>query len=496
MARLDYSHFSGFLHTSKTARQHTRKEIPVEKSPYAWMKSRAGACLLALPLLMPASPWARPQSGSGCLVAPAEVDFGPTSVGDTAIREATLRNACRNPLDVTSLAVSPNAFGASPSAPIRIAGLGSASVSLRFMPADTGAAQGRLAIRASDSRSQRSVVLKGSGAAASVRSGDLEVSPARIDESLRQGHSVGKTITIRNHGQDSLPIAVETWVEAPGTGRDSAGRKASILFLSTLLDDDIENNFIWLLQGVPKVSGVTIRSGRTRTPGLAELLPYDLVVVSAYYNWADPDSVGNLLADYADRGGTVVLMHRSLDTAGGNGEALGGRIIGPEYSPVSRGGFLEDRYIYTNNFIDHPLTQSVDWFETFTAQNAPLQGKGRPLGYMGAWNQSIAAAYNPDRPVYFINVVPYEPEYHGHKGLAQLFLNIIDRMQGTYNWLKNPVSNASEVFTLAPGETRQIILPVGHSYPLPAGTHYGTLNIWSKYPQFVRIPATLKVTVP
>lgn len=462
--------------------------------PSAWMKPFAGACLLALPLLMPTSPWARPQPGTGCLVAPAETDFGPTPLGDTAVREATLRNACRNPLYVTTLTASPAAFGASPSAPIRIAGLGSAVVSLRFMPGDTGAAQGQLRIRASDSRKDRIVALRGSGTAAapsSVRSGDLEVSPARIDASLPQGHSVGKTFTIRNHGQDSLPISVQTWVEAPGAGRDSAGRKISILVFSTLLDDDIENNFIWLLQGVPKVSEVAIRGGRTRTPALAELLPFDLVVVSAYGSWADPDSAGNLLADYVDQGGAVVLMHRALDTTPGFGMALGGRIINPEYSPVARGGFLEERLVFTNDFIDHPLTQSVDWFETFTAQNARLQGNGRPLAYMGGWNRSIAAAYNPDKPVYFINVVPYEPEYHGHNGLAQLFLNIIDRMQGTYNWLKNPVANVSEVFTLAPGETRRMILPVGHAYPVPAGTHFGTLNIWSKYPQFVRIPATL-----
>ncbi len=467
----------------------------MKKPPSAWMKSYAGACLLALPLLMPACPWARPQSGPGCLTAPAEVDFGPTRLGDTAVREATLRNTCRNPLQVESLAASPVAFGASPSGPIRIAGMGSAVVTLRFIPSDTGATQGLLLIRASDSRRERSVALRGSGisaaAVSSVRSGNLEVSPARIDESLPQGHSVGKVITISNHGQDSLPITVETWVEAPGTGRDSAGRKVSILVYSALLDDDVENNFIWLLQGVPKVSGVTIRSGRTRTPALAELLPYDMVVASAYFPWADPDSSGNLLADYVDRGGTVVLMHRALDTTAGYGMALGGRIIGPDYSPVARGGFLEDLYVFTNDFIEHPLTQSVDWFESFTAQDARLQGKGRPLGYMGAWNRSIAAAYNPDRPVYFINVVPYEPEYHGQAGLGQLFLNIIDRMQGTYNWLKNPVANTADVFKLAPGETRQMVLPVGHSYPVPAGTHYGTLNIWSTWPQSIRIPATL-----
>lgn len=465
----------------------------MKHSPSAWMKPLAGVCLLALPMLMPMAPWARPQSGAGCLMAPAEVDFGPTPLGDTAMREATLRNVCRGPLVVESLAASPLAFGVSPTAPIRIAGLGSAVVSLRFTPGDTGATQGRLRIRASDSRRERSVALRGSGAAVSARAGNLEVSPARIDESLPTGHSVGKAITIRNHGQEPLPISVETWVEAPGTGGDSAGRKVSVLFFSAMLDDDIDNNFIWLLQGIPKVSEVLVRSGRARTPSLPELLPYDLVVVTAYDPWADPDSAGNLLADYVDQGGTVVLMHRALDTSFAAGRSLGGRIVLPEYSPVSRGGFLNEQDVLTSHFVDHPLTQSVQWFMTFTAQDARLQGRGRPLGYMGDGTTFIAAAYNPDRPVYFVNLVPYEPDYSGHTSLGQLFLNIIDRMQGTYNWLRNPVSNKSKVFTLSPGETRQMILPVGHAYPLPTGTHRGTLNIWSTYPQFIQIPATLRI---
>jgi hypothetical protein len=257
------------------------------------------------------------------------------------------------------------------------------------------------------------------------------------------------------------------------------------------LGDDNENNFIWLLGSLPKVSGVTVRSGQFRTPSLPELLPYDLVVVSGYSAWADPDSAGNLLADYVDKGGSVVLMHRALDTTSGLGMALGGRIVNPEYSPVAKGGFLPERDVLTTYFVDHPLTQSVQWIQTFTAQDARLQGKGRPLGYM--FTDIIAAAYNPDLPVYYINLVPYEPEYHGHNSLGQLFLNIIDRMQGTYNWLRNPVPNLSTVFTLAPGETRQMLLPVGHSYPVPVGTHHGTLYIWSTYPQIVRIPATLQV---
>ncbi len=51
----------------------------------------------------------------------------------------------------------------------------------------------------------------------------------------------------------------------------------------------------------------------------------------------------------------------------------------------------------------------------------------------------------------------------------------------------------SRQFTLAPGEWRRMILPVGHAYALPQGIHRGTIHIYGVYPEEVRLPATLQV---
>jgi len=338
--------------------------------------------------------------------------------------------------------------------------------------------------------------LGGTGVAASVRSGNLEVSPSRIDETLQVGHVVGRTINVTNHGQTPMEVFAATWVEAPGTGGDSAGKGLSIYYFTTANGDDGTNSFTEYLGALPKVSKLTIRSGTERTPSLQELLDYDMVVVSSGGDWANPDSAGNVLADYVDRGRPVILMHMALDNFPGSHLSLGGRIVGPDYAPVPQATNASYTDVSTRYFIDQPLTQSVDWFLSFSIQavNA-VQGLGEALGYLEDGN--IAAAYNRAKPVYFINLFPYEPEFSGYNGLFQLILNIIDQTQGTHNWMRNPVSNRSRVFTLAPGETRGMVLPVGHTYPLPAGNNYGTLEMFTNDGTTpILIPARLQVTSP
>jgi len=72
---------------------------------------------------------------------------------------------------------------------------------------------------------------------------------------------------------------------------------------------------------------------RNYTPTLGELTPYDAVL--PYSNWPYDDSAafGNVLADYCDAGGGVVLGHWSFSTGWG----MGGRIMTGNYATISRG---------------------------------------------------------------------------------------------------------------------------------------------------------------
>jgi fibronectin type 3 domain-containing protein len=76
---------------------------------------------------------------------------------------------------------------------------------------------------------------------------------------------------------------------------------------------------------------------RYSTPTLDQLTPYGLVFTWANYAYADRDAMGDILADYVDQGGIVLLGQWCLPTAG---NYLGGRIMdtsGP-YLPCT--GFI------------------------------------------------------------------------------------------------------------------------------------------------------------
>jgi hypothetical protein len=74
------------------------------------------------------------------------------------------------------------------------------------------------------------------------------------------------------------------------------------------------------------------------TPLLGQLTPYDAVL--AYTNFAPGDSLalGNVLADYVDAGGGLVMATYSLSSTWG----IAGRIMTPGYSPLLNSGTSGD----------------------------------------------------------------------------------------------------------------------------------------------------------
>ena len=90
---------------------------------------------------------------------------------------------------------------------------------------------------------------------------------------------------------------------------------------------------------------------RYSTPTLDQLTPYNMVFTWANYAYADRDAMGDVLADYADTGGIVLLGQWCLPTAG---NYLGGRIMdttgpylpGTAYSYSYSGTYAQDGTTY------------------------------------------------------------------------------------------------------------------------------------------------------
>ncbi len=77
------------------------------------------------------------------------------------------------------------------------------------------------------------------------------------------------------------------------------------------------------------------------TPVLADLIPYDAILVWSRYAFRDQTALGDVLRDYVDQGGGLVIAPYAFtdDIVGGHA-FLDGNIMGDEYSPFRRSGPL------------------------------------------------------------------------------------------------------------------------------------------------------------
>ncbi len=140
------------------------------------------------------------------------------------------------------------------------------------------------------------------------------------------------------------------------------------IYASVQNPDDILGVQALLFSGTQEFSWVEVVDASATTPDLAELQQYFavLVVSEPGFHFADTDAFGDVLADYVDSGGGVVLMYGALDAA--SGAAIGGRLANePGYLPfdlaegqgiVAEPGLLMERTSY-----DHWATYGFNVWE-------------------------------------------------------------------------------------------------------------------------------------
>ncbi len=97
------------------------------------------------------------------------------------------------------------------------------------------------------------------------------------------------------------------------------------------------------------------------TPTLAQLQAYSAVLVYSDLDYADPVALGDVLADYVDAGGTVVMAFSSFY----NGDfAIQGRLVSGGYLPLTTGGanLHGSPQSLVPVVTGHPLLQGVGGF--------------------------------------------------------------------------------------------------------------------------------------
>lgn len=145
-------------------------------------------------------------------------------------------------------------------------------------------------------------------------------------------------------------------------------------------------------------STVDYYDAESGTPTLAELSGYDAVFVWANRSFADSNAYGDVLADYVDAGGRVVL---GAFTTYSSGNDLGGRIMSSGYSPVvSPGG---GNYFALSDYAGDgtsSLWTGVSSYAAYFRDDVVLQGTGILDGTF--IDGSIAGAYRPDGRVVYV----------------------------------------------------------------------------------------------
>lgn len=154
-----------------------------------------------------------------------------------------------------------------------------------------------------------------------------------------------------------------------------------------------------LRAAIAAITGSTVDyfDARAATPTLAQLAPYCCVYTWANASYADNVAFGDVLADFVDQGGAVVLGVFCTYTSG---NYLAGRIMTSGYCPVTGG----TNHFSTSSYAGDGTSLIYDGVSAFTADYRDiltLQGTGIQDGtYLDG---EMAHAYRPDFAVIYSN---------------------------------------------------------------------------------------------
>jgi len=165
---------------------------------------------------------------------------------------------------------------------------------------------------------------------------DIGIVPDSVSADLLTGGRASRLVTLSNSGTGPLTFSVEveggslsTIPVAQIRSRALAGPLRILLLKTGGNPSEIQS----LLAGFPDVSAVDVFDGSASTPTLDRLMAYHAAIVMADRAFGNSAGVGNVLADYADAGGGVVLTLASFI----HGRELEGRFESGGYHPFNPG---------------------------------------------------------------------------------------------------------------------------------------------------------------
>ncbi|KKG09995.1 Ig-like domain-containing protein [Methanosarcina sp. 2.H.A.1B.4] len=192
----------------------------------------------------------------------------------------------------------------------------------------------------------------------------MSVSDDEIDDEVRDLTSMAKSqdpgnvLLVPENNPDLF--AETSGLESRTLEIGTVGSSGSQLDVLLVGADYSANSLTSILTGFPDIGTVNFFNAAEGTPTLAELQQYDVAIIWCNYVYYEKVALGDVLADYVDSGGNVILQVASW--YGPNWD-LQGRIISEGYSPFVQDGYNGNHYSTASLGLydaSHPIMKGVN----------------------------------------------------------------------------------------------------------------------------------------
>jgi len=203
--------------------------------------------------------------------------------------------------------------------------------------------------------------------------------------------------------------------------------------------------------GLFRNADIVILSCRNFDPSLNQLQSYDAILLWSNYRFHNPENMGNILKQYVDSGGKLVMSTYCFSHRRKKYWQIEGGILNPGYSPFLPGNVQSVAGILNMNSIsdkDHPIFANISntprFWSNCNYSNPKLNSGGRLLASDSSGNRLIAQ--NATGNIIAINIYPgyfnlSETNIEAKRLVANALIFLLD------NYPKIAISPASAIIS-------------------------------------------------
>jgi len=271
--------------------------------------------------------------------------------------------------------------------------------------------------------------------------------------------------------------------------RPAPNAAPNVLLLNADDDNDYGSPIQAMLLAFGDLGAVDLYDARSGTPDLSYLQNYDVVLTWSNYVYADPNAIGDVLADYVDAGGKVINLMFSMGT---HGWQMGGRFMSEGYTAINGTSIIYDTSCLGTYDPTHPIMEGVtnvcDLYRLAGTYLTPDSTE------VARWQDGeLFVAVKDDRTV--VSIAGYVGYYYQWTGQMDLLLHnaiLWLAAPGDVPWLfEEPISG-----TVAPdGGIFPVEVTVDSAYVNQPGEYWATLHVESNDPVVDDYPVIVTMTV-